>query len=198
MRNKKNKVKLYSNINNCLFNLLCCLVEECNLNNNLYQNCFLILAILNKILFDLGISEYIMIYESENIIQICKEKITNKIGILEDKNNILSLERFVRYQDIDFNNIEKIVELSMKKHSYYAKTHLNTVIKKIGSRKKIYEKINIKECCDSFTLNNFVNKNHFIFQIKNRKNQNFIYEKNLNDDSDYFIDNANIFIYNNS
>ena len=43
-------------------------------NNNLYQNCFLILAILNKIFFDLGISEYIMIYESENIIQICKEK----------------------------------------------------------------------------------------------------------------------------
>ena len=84
MQNKKNKVKLYSNINNCLFNLLCCSIEECNLNNNLYQNCFLILAILNKIFFDLRISEYIMIYESENIIQICKEKTTNKIGILED------------------------------------------------------------------------------------------------------------------
>ena len=61
--------------------MLCCLVEEYNLNNNLYQNCFLILAILNKIFFELGISEHIMIYESENIIQICKEKTTNKIGI---------------------------------------------------------------------------------------------------------------------
>ena len=52
----------------------------------------------------------------------------------------------------------------------------------------------MKQCCDSFTLNNnFVNKNHSIFQIKNRINKNFIYEKNLNDDSDYFIDNVSTF-----
>ena len=82
----------------------------------------------------------------------------------------------------------------MKKHYHYVKTHLNTVIKKIGFGNVCEKKINIKECCDSFTLNNnFVNKNHSIFQIKNRINKNFIYEKNLNDDSDYFIDNVSTF-----
>ena len=81
--------------------MLCCLVEEFNLNNNWYQNCFHVLAILNKIFYDLGITEYIMTHESENIIQICK------IGILEDKNNSLPLERFVKYQDIDLITLKK-------------------------------------------------------------------------------------------
>ena len=114
-----------------------------------------------KFLNDLKIPEYIRIYAFMGRIQICKEKMTNKIGILEDKNNKLKLFHFIRKQDINFENYDGKIEIETLNHYSNVKSIIRDVFHIIGFqyRKNKNSKI-IKMFCDSFSLRSHVLDNN--------------------------------------
>ena len=173
-------------INNYLFNLLADLIEQNNLNyTHKYANSFLIFAIINKILYNLGISGYIQIFTSENIIQIHKEKKNNRIGILEAKNNIIKLKKYIRTQNIKFDNIEKTIEIKPINHSLNIYIMLEILFEKLNLTIK-FTKLFFPECIYSFSTNHLINSNL----------SNFIFEEEIKQDFDYYIFISNDYYFN--
>ena len=177
--------KLKKKINSELFNLLRCLIEQ---NNSNYEhkkiNSFLIFVIIYKFFNDLKIPEYIRIYNFKGIIQIYKEKITNKIGILEDKNNKLKLFHFIGKQDINFEKCDGKIEIDTQNHFSNVKSIIIDVFNIIGFH-YIKDKNSkfIKMFCDSFFLNSHIldNKNYKnCFEITKKINQNFEFQNYIN------------------
>jgi len=171
--NSEQKLKTFDKmnfeINDNLFELLCNLIEQ---NNYDYErkdvNSFLIFAIIYKFLDDLGIPEYISIYYFKGRIQICKEIINKKIGILEDKKNKIKLSNFLRKQDIAFNDTKK-VEINTEYHFDNVIYTINNItyafkIDPIFENPKF-----VKMFCDSFKLNNFADDENALI-IKSKKN----------------------------
>ena len=106
---KKHLSKINANLNMNMINLL----KHIKLKNSV--NCvgfldgnyedpidsFLIFAIIYKIFYDWGISEYIRIYRSKNIINIYEEKQTHKFTIQENKINSVKINDYLKKLDED-------------------------------------------------------------------------------------------------
>ena len=119
--------KLTIDINNNLFDLLADLITENNYNKAKKKiNCFLIFVIIYKILNNMNIPGYIYIYTFQSRIQICREISKIKLGILEDKNNKIKLSEFIRKQNINFNESEKI-EIETSKHFNIIKSVIENI-----------------------------------------------------------------------
>ena len=175
-------------INDNLFNLLCNLIEQ---NNYDYErkdvNSFLIFAIIYKILYDLQIPEYIFIYYLKGRIQICKEIINKKIGILEDKKNKIKLLNFLRKQDILFNDTIK-VEINTENHFYNVIHTINNISELFKINQNFEHSNFVKMFCDSFKLNCFTSDKNFL-KIKDETEKNYDYHKNIKNDKIYEIKN---------
>ena len=147
-------IDLITDTNNNLFNLLCDLINENNSNYLIKSaNCFLMFAIIYKILYDIGIPGYIYIYPFQGKIQICKEIINNKIGILEDENNKIKLKNFIRKQNINFKESEK-VEIEMSNHFMNIKSDVKTIFNFLELYKPENQKF-VKMFCDSIIFDHF-------------------------------------------
>ena len=172
---------LKSMINNDLFNLLCNLIEQSNNDDRYPINSFLIFAIIYKFLSDLKIPEYIRMYNLGTRIQIYKENLTNKIGILEDKNNKLKLANFIRNQRIDFKNYNGRVEINTRNHFFSVKSKIDSLMKILKFQHKFTKNSEIiKIFCDSFSLGSHVFNDKNSFEIMSEINQSFEYQKYIN------------------
>ena len=83
-------------------------------------------TIIYKILYDIGIPGYIYIYPFKCKIQIYKEIINNKIGILEDENNKIKLKNFIRKQNINFKESKK-AQIEMSNHFMNIKSDVEII-----------------------------------------------------------------------
>ena len=169
--------KLTIDINKNLFDLLADLITENNYNKERKNiNYFLIFVIIYKILYNMDILGYIYIYIFQSRIQICREISKNKLGILEDKNNKIKLSEFIREQNINFNESEKI-EIETSKHFNIIKSVIENIFNLFNLIKPKKQKL-VKMFCDSITFSS-QNIKYFL-KRKKEINQNFKYQLNNN------------------
>ena len=162
----ENLNELITDINNNLFNLLCDLINENNSNYLIKSaNYFLMFTIIYKILYDIGIPGYIYIYPFQGKIQICKEIINNKIGILEDENNKIKLKNFIRKQDINFKESKK-AEIEMSNHLMNIESDVKTIFNLLELYKPENQKF-VKMFCDTIIFDHFQSEEKS-FQISDK------------------------------
>ena len=162
----ENLNELITDINNVLFNLLCDLINENNSNYLIKSaNYFLMFTIIYKFLYDIGIPGYIYIYPFQGKIQICKEIINNKIGILEDENNKIKLKNFIRKQDINFKESKK-AEIEMSNHLMNIKSDVKTIFNLLELYKPENQKF-VKMFCDTIIFDHFQSEEKS-FQISDK------------------------------
>ena len=167
--------KLTIDINNNLFDLLADLITENNYNKEKKKiNCFLIFVIIYKILNNMNILGYIYIYTFQSRIQICREISKIELGILEDKNNKIKLSEFIRKQNINFNESEKI-EIETSKHFNIIKSVIENIFNLFNLIKPEKQKL-VKMYCDSIT---FCSQNIKYFLKRKNEIQNFKYQLNI-------------------
>ena len=121
----------------------------------------------------MNILGYIYIYTFQSRIQICREISKIKLGILEDKNNKIKLNEFIREQNTNFNESEKI-EIETSKHFNIIKSVIENIFNLFNLIKPKKQKL-VKMYCDSIT---FCSQNIKYFLRKNEI-QNFKYQSNI-------------------
>ena len=122
----------------------------------------------------MNILGYIYTHAFQSRIQICREISKIKLGILEDKNNKIKLSEFIRKQNINFNESEKI-EIETSKHFNIIKSVIENIFNLFNLIKPKKQKL-VKMYCDSIT---FCSQNIKYFLKRKNEIQNFKYQLNI-------------------